>query len=81
MKNLVISILSAILVCNADFWIFDDWIDKVLVIVCATLVILCFLAFVDDQVIAYRRKRQRVERFKRSLREIQEICKREKVNQ
>lgn len=77
MKNLAIAILTGIIISDWSFWLYEDWLDKALVIICAAMIIMCALSFIDDQVVAYRRRRQRVEMFKRNLRQIQVEIKNE----
>lgn len=72
MKNLTIAILTGILVSNGSFWLYADWLDKVLIVVSTTIIVLCALSFVDDRVSEYRHKKLRAERLKRSIKEMQE---------
>lgn len=71
MKNLIISVLSAVIVSGMDFWIFRSTSDKVLTIIGVTVILFSAITAVEERIVERRRKRLRAERFGKIVSEMQ----------
>lgn len=71
MKNLVISVLSAILITGMDFWEFSKPSDRLLITAASAFVIFVNLVAVEGWIKDCRMKRFRAKRFGRMVDEIQ----------
>jgi hypothetical protein len=70
MKNLIISILSAILITGMDFWEFDKASDRPLITAAIVLVIFIIITSFESWLKDRRLKRIRVRRFARKVSEM-----------
>ena len=71
MKNLIISILTAILITGMDFWEFSKPSDRPLITFAAAFVIFVMIVTLDDWMKDRRMKQFRAERFRRMVDEMQ----------
>lgn len=70
MKNLIISILSAILITGMDFWEFGKAFDRPLITAAIVLVIFIIITSFESWLKDRRLKRIRVRRFARKVSEM-----------
>lgn len=67
-KNLVISIMGSWMICNADFWIYEDGLDKFFVFFVSTITLFVVMTYLEDAAKTYLRsrymKKWRVNQFK-----------------
>lgn len=56
-KNLIISLMGSWMICNMNFWIFDDALDKFLTFFVTTIILFIVIDWVEDQIKSYRRSR------------------------
>ena len=71
MKNLVISVLAAILITGMDFWEFSKPSDRPLITAATALVIFVNIVAIEGWIKDYRMKRFWTKRFGRMVDEMQ----------
>ena len=67
MKNLVISILSSVIITGMDFWIYDDFSDRLIIAIVMAMVLFCAMASAEDWLRDCRMKRFWSNRFWRKI--------------
>ncbi len=71
MKNLVISIITSMMLCNADFWMFESLTQKAVVTLAYAAVIWWMQWEVEEFIYQNRMRRWRTKRIIRNLHEAQ----------